>query len=53
MIAEIWPELHMNFFRCLDDEFECLDFGNCLTDNLVCDGKKDCLDGSDELSCSK
>lgn len=37
---------------CQSDEFKCGD-GTCIKNELICDRKYDCQDGSDELSCSK
>lgn len=33
--------------KCREDEFRCIN-GGCVSQQFVCDGKKDCLDGSDE-----
>ena len=33
---------------CKNDEFQCVTSKLCVEKNLVCDGKSDCLDGSDE-----
>lgn len=38
---------------CDANEHKCLDAGNCITDRWVCDGDRDCKDGSDELNCRK
>lgn len=37
---------------CPDGLFKCMS-GECLSSELVCDFKKDCKDGSDELYCGK
>lgn len=37
---------------CVDGQFACWSFG-CVDSKLVCDGKQDCLDGSDEERCGK
>lgn len=40
------------FLLSSDYEFPCKS-GDCVPDDLVCDGKEDCQDGSDELNCEK
>ena len=32
---------------CPDDHFQCSD-GGCIQSDLICDGKSDCYDNSDE-----
>ena len=37
---------------CTEDQYDC-ENGNCISSNLVCNGKDDCKDGSDETNCGK
>lgn len=41
--AGAWPSCKVHQFRCQS--------GECLPNTWVCDGAKDCEDGSDELTC--
>ena len=38
---------------CDAKEHKCHDTGNCITKRWLCDGDRDCKDGSDELNCRK
>lgn len=37
---------------CVHGQFACWSFG-CVDSKLVCDGQRDCLDGSDEERCGE
>lgn len=37
---------------CREDQFQCKDL-SCIPGHLMCSGKAECLDGSDEFNCSK
>uniref|UniRef100_T1JA13 EGF-like domain-containing protein n=1 Tax=Strigamia maritima TaxID=126957 RepID=T1JA13_STRMM len=39
--------------KCFGNEVQCMDKSVCLPPAWVCDGDKDCLDGSDEVNCTK
>ncbi len=36
---------------CSDNEFKCVESGHCVEKKYRCDGRADCLDGSDETNC--
>ena len=36
---------------CLNDEFQCEAFDQCIPQNQFCDGERNCQDGSDERVC--
>jgi len=36
---------------CQWDEYICISGNQCIDRNLTCNGRNDCFDGSDELSC--
>uniref|UniRef100_A0A671VVP0 MAM and LDL receptor class A domain containing 1 n=1 Tax=Sparus aurata TaxID=8175 RepID=A0A671VVP0_SPAAU len=38
---------------CPDGQFVCAAHGECVANHKVCDFRRDCSDGSDELSCAK
>ena len=37
---------------CTTEEYQCHDFG-CVDKSQLCNGVRDCTDGSDELNCGK
>ena len=41
----------LDLLQCSDSKFKCVTSGYCIEQNLKCDGKLNCLDGSDEVNC--
>ncbi|GFQ79330.1 gastric intrinsic factor [Trichonephila clavata] len=37
--------------KCRTSQLSCTDRSKCINSNYVCDGDKDCKDGSDEIGC--
>jgi len=54
-----WKDIYYcSFFAglnhtCAANEHKCHAAGNCITNRWICDGDRDCKDGSDELDCRK
>ena len=42
-----------NTAHCLDNEYVCDYYKNCMVKNLVCNGEDDCYYGEDEKDCGK
>uniref|UniRef100_A0A5S6QUQ5 EGF-like domain-containing protein n=1 Tax=Trichuris muris TaxID=70415 RepID=A0A5S6QUQ5_TRIMR len=38
---------------CGKNKFKCLDGNGCVSKTKLCNGRRDCLDGSDEMGCRK
>ena len=38
---------------CADNEVLCQDRTQCVSHGVICNGRQDCRDGSDELHCGK
>lgn len=38
-------------YECLKTEFRCYDNSSCVDERLLCDGRRDCQDNSDEENC--
>ena len=42
------------FRNCtIPGDVKCRDSGICIHSDMICNGMKDCMDGSDEENCSK
>ena len=39
-------------YQCAYWQLKCVANGVCVHSGLACDGRKDCVDGTDELDCS-
>lgn len=46
------PERLLPRLLCPEDQFPC-DVLGCVDATMVCDGRPDCLDGSDEVHCGE
>lgn len=40
-------------YQCMEEQYKCPNSPKCLSLTAVCDGRKDCDDGSDEKDCGK
>ena len=50
--SERFVENKDDYWHFLDDEFDCQTiFDTCIPQTKKCDGKQDCVNGLDELSC--
>lgn len=49
----MFPGKVTHSLECEDGSFACRDKSRCVKRSSVCDGKNDCLDGSDEKYCKK
>ena len=44
---------HIFIVVCESSQFSCHNKVHCVSKNKICDLRKDCGDGSDELTCGK
>lgn len=42
-----------NKLNCSDDQFLCKNIKECVPKSAICDGRKNCLDGTDEWECAE
>lgn len=42
-------------YKCKVGQFECMNLNKtyCVDSNVLCDGMRDCINGEDEMNCSK
>lgn len=42
-------------YKCKVGQFQCVNLNKiyCVDSNVFCDGMRDCINGEDELNCSK
>ncbi|XP_067947352.1 zinc metalloproteinase nas-39-like [Watersipora subatra] len=46
-----WSEVMLDVENC--KWFQCADMQVCVPDTAICNGRNDCIDGSDEVSCAR
>jgi hypothetical protein len=46
------PEMCRDKVRCSPGQYMCQLTGSCVSIRAVCDGNRDCEDGSDEFGCT-